>query len=614
MDTTWRDAHQSLLATRLRTVDILNIAKQTSHALQNAFALECWGGATFDVAMRFLHEDPWERLRRMRELVPNIPFQALVRGANAVGYTSYPDNAIYEFSKKAVQNGLDIFRIFDSLNYIENMRLGIDAAKKAGGVVEAAMCYTGDIADPKKTKYTLQYYLDFADELVKEGIHILAIKDMAGLLKPQAATMLIGALRKKYPDMPIHVHSHDTAGISVSSMIACATAGADIVDVAMDSMSGMTSQAAMGAVCGALEQTGLGTGISHEAIQALNLYWQQVRILYAPFDANVKSSDSSVFDHEMPGGQYTNLMFQAQSLGLGQQWAEVKARYIDANKLCGDIVKVTPSSKIVGDLAQFMVANHLSKKDVEEQADKLDFPNSVVEYFQGYLGPPPGGWEQVETLRTKIIRDKPRIDGRPGASFKPYDFSKAREDLVKKYGKSITSTDVLSYCMYPKVFEEYREFLDKYGDLSTLPTRYFLKKPNVGEELQVSIGPGKTLIIKLLATGPVDAETGMRNVFIELNGETRAVSVKDNSAKVTTVSREKATKEAGSVGSPMSGVVVEVAVKQGDHIKAGQTIAVMSAMKMEQSVTAPVGGAVKRVVVHSGDSLSSNDLICEISP
>ncbi|CAD6571981.1 MAG: pyruvate carboxylase [Cyphobasidiales sp. Tagirdzhanova-0007] len=610
MDTTWRDAHQSLLATRLRTVDILNIAKETSHAMQNAFALECWGGATFDVAMRFLHEDPWERLRQMRQLVPNIPFQALIRGANAVGYTSYPDNAIYEFSKKAVQNGLDIFRIFDSLNYIDNMRLGIDAAKKAGGVVEAAMCYTGDIADPKKGKYTLQYYLDFAEELVKEGIHILAIKDMAGLLKPQAASMLVGALRKKYPDLVIHVHSHDTAGISVSSMIACAAAGADVVDVAMDSMSGMTSQAAMGAVCSALQQTGLGTGISHEAIQALNLYWQQVRILYAPFDANVKSSDSSVFDHEMPGGQYTNLMFQAQSLGLGQQWAEVKARYIDANKLCGDIVKVTPSSKIVGDLAQFMVANHLLMKDVEEQAGTLDFPNSVVEYFQGYLGPPPGGFP--EPLRTKIIRDKPRIDGRPGASLAPYDFAKARADLTAKYGKGISSTDVLSHCMYPKVFEDYRTFLDNYGDLSMLPTRYFLRKPNVGEEMQVTIAEGKTLIIKLLATGPVDAETGMRNVFLELNGETRAVSVKDNSAKVSTVTREKATKDPGSVGSPMSGVVVEVAVKRGDHIKAGQTLAVMSAMKMEQSVTAPVGGTVTRVLVHANDSLASNDLICEI--
>lgn len=305
-------------------------------------------------------------------------------------------------------------------------------------------------------------------------------------------------------------------------------------------------------------------------------------------------------------------MFQAQSLGLGQHWALIKARYIDANKLCGDIVKVTPSSKIVGDLAQFMVANNLTRKDVEEQADKLDFPNSVVEYFQGYLGPPPGGFP--EPLRSKVIRDKPKIEGRPGASFEPYDFGKAREQLVAKYGKGITSTDVLSYCMYPKVFEEFRQTLEKYGDLSTLPTRYFLRKPNVGEELQVSIGEGKTLIIKLLATGPVDSDTGTRNVFLELNGETRAVSVKDNSAAVSTVTREKASKEPGSIGAPMSGVVVEVSVKQGDSIKPGQTIAVMSAMKMESSVSSSVGGVVKRVLVHAGESVSGNDLIAEISP
>ncbi|KAK9894024.1 pyruvate carboxylase [Cystobasidium minutum MCA 4210] len=610
MDTTWRDAHQSLLATRLRTVDILNIAKETSHALQNAFALECWGGATFDVAMRFLHEDPWERLRKMRKLVPNIPFQALVRGANAVGYTSYPDNVIYEFSKKAVQNGLDIFRIFDSLNYIENMRIGIDAAKKAGGVVEAVMCYTGDIADPTKTKYTLQYYLDFAEQLVECGIHILAIKDMAGLLKPQAATMLVGALRKKYPDIPIHVHSHDTAGISVASMLACAAAGADIVDVAIDAMSGMTSQPAMGAVCDALEQTGMGSGIKHEAIQALNQYWMNCRQLYAPFDANVKSSDSSVFDHQMPGGQYTNLMFQAQSLGLGHQWTQVKAAYIVANQLCGDIVKVTPSSKVVGDFAQFLVARNLTKEDIIRDAATLDFPSSVVSYFQGALGTPVGGFP--EPLRTQIIRDKPRIDERPGKNMKPFDFAKARETLTEKFGRGITSTDVLSYALYPEVFNEYREFLEQYGDLSTLPTRYFLRKPAVGEELQVTIAEGKTLIIKLLATGPIDSDLGLRTVFIELNGETRAVAVKDKSVKPSQVTREKATKEPGSIGSPMTGVVVEIGVKQGDAIKAGQTIAVMSAMKMEQSVSSPVGGVVKRVLVHTGDSLSANDLIAEI--
>lgn len=452
MDTTWRDAHQSLLATRLRTVDMANIAKETSHALSNAYSLECWGGATFDVAMRFLYEDPWARLRTLRKLVPNVPFQALVRGANGVGYTSYPDNVIYDFSKKAVENGLDIFRVFDSLNYIENMKLGIDAAKKAGGVVEATVCYTGDVASEKEKKYTLEYYINFVQELVDCGIHVLGIKDMAGLLKPHAATKLIGALRQRFPELPIHVHSHDTAGISAASMLACAQAGADVVDVAIDSMSGLTSQPSMGAVVSALEQTGLGAGIRHDDIQALNLYWTQCRILYQCFEANVRSSDSGVFDHEMPGGQYTNLMFQAQQLGLGTQWTEIKQKYIEANELCGNIVKVTPSSKVVGDLAQFMVSSQLSKQDIEERADKLDFPNSVIEFFQGYLGQPVGGFP--EPLRTKIIRDKPRIDGRPGVGMMPVNLPAVKKELVAKYGKHITDADVSSYCLYPKVFEE----------------------------------------------------------------------------------------------------------------------------------------------------------------
>ncbi|GAA5994110.1 hypothetical protein JCM5350_008098 [Sporobolomyces pararoseus] len=612
MDTTWRDAHQSLLATRLRTVDMANIAKETSHALQNAYALECWGGATFDVAMRFLYEDPWERLRTLRKLVPNIPFQALVRGANAVGYTSYPDNAIYEFSRLAVENGLDIFRVFDSLNYIENMRLGIDAAKKAGGVVEAAICYTGDVANPKKhSKYTLEYYLNFAQELVDCGIHVLAIKDMAGLLKPEAATILVGALRKKFPDMPIHIHSHDTAGISASSMLACAAAGADVVDVAIDSMSGTTSQPSMGAVCAALEQTKLGTGISHENIQALNLYWSNVRTLYQCFDANVRSSDSGVFDHQMPGGQYTNLMFQSQQLGLSGQWKQVVKAYIDANELCGDVVKVTPSSKVVGDFAQFIVANKLSKQDVLDQADKLDFPTSVVEFFQGYLGQPVGGFP--EPLRTKIIRDQKRIDGRPGADMKPYDFAGAKKTLVEKFGSGITDTDVVSYCMYPKVFEEFKEFTQRYGDLSTLPTRHFLSKPVMGEEMSVIIDQGKSLLIKCLGTTPVNAVTGMREVLFELNGEARLIQIEDKNAATEVVRREQATKEPGSIGSPMAGVVVEVRVQEGHEVKAGDPLVVLSAMKMESNVSSPVSGKVKRVCVVQGDSLAQGDLVVEIT-
>lgn len=610
MDTTWRDAHQSLLATRLRTIDMVNIAKETSYALANCYSLECWGGATFDVAMRFLYEDPWERLRTLRKLVPNIPFQALVRGANGVGYTSYPDNAIYDFSKKAVENGLDIFRVFDSLNYFENMRLGIDAAKKAGGVCEAVVCYSGDVASPTETKYTLKYYLDFVDQLVKEGIHVLGVKDMAGLLKPEAAKILIGAIRQRHPDLPIHVHSHDTAGIAAASMIACAAAGADVVDVAIDSMSGLTSQPSMGAVCMALEQTSLGTGIRFEDIQALNLYWSQVRMLYSCFEANVRASDSSVFDHEMPGGQYTNLMFQASQLGLGTQWTVIKQKYIEANELCGNIIKVTPSSKVVGDFAQWMTSNSFTKKDVLERAEHLDFPSSVVEFFQGYLGQPVGGFP--EPLRTQIIRNKPRIDGRPGATMEPLDFKKIKAELRSKFGKHITDADVTSYVMYPKVFEEYQGFIEKYGDLSVIPTRYFLGRPDVGEEMHISIEKGKTLIIRLMAVGPVVEGRAQRDVWFEVNGEVRAVSVEDKNSAVETLSREKATTDPGSVGAPMSGVVVEVRVKEGQEIKKGDPVCVLSAMKMESAVTAPVSGHVKRVVVQEGDSINQGDLTVEI--
>ncbi|WFD30850.1 pyruvate carboxylase [Malassezia sp. CBS 17886] len=612
MDTTWRDAHQSLLATRLRTVDMANIAKETSHVLQNAFALECWGGATFDVAMRFLYEDPWERLRTLRKLVPNIPFQALIRGANAVGYTSYPDNAIYEFSKRAVENGLDIFRVFDSLNNLESLKLGMDAAKVAGGVVEGTVCYTGDVANPvKHPKYTLEYYMELVDELVGTGnLHVLGIKDMAGLLKPAAARMLVGAIRAKYPDLPIHVHSHDTAGIAVASMLACAAAGADVVDVAIDSMSGLTSQPSMGAIVSALEQTGLGTGISYESIQNLNTYWSLVRQLYGCFEQNVKASDSSVFDHEMPGGQYTNLMFQSQQLGLGAQWNEIKNAYMQANMLCGDIVKVTPSSKVVGDLAQFMVANELTAADVEERAEELDFPVSVVEFFQGFLGMPPGGFP--EQLRTRIIRNKERVQGRRGAQLPPLDFAKIQEELSLQFGREMTPCDAVSYAMYPKVFEEFQTFISQYGDLSRVPTRVFLGKPVCGEEMQISVEHGKMFLVKLQSVGPLDENTGTREVVFELNAEPRIITVTDRSAKVETVTRAKASGAPGSIGSPLAGVVVEIRAKDGETVQKGDALFVMSAMKMETVVSAPVAGTVRRVSVVENDAVAQADLLCEI--
>lgn len=612
MDTTWRDAHQSLLATRVRTLDLVNIAPQTSVALANAFALEMWGGATFDVAMRFLYEDPWERLRKLRKLVPNIPFQMLLRGANGVGYTSYPDNVVYDFVKQAKDNGMDIFRVFDSLNYIDNMRLGIDAVRAAGGVVEAAICYTGDVSDPKKKKYTLDYYLNFAQELVDCGVHILSIKDMAGLLKPEAATMLITALRKKFPDIPIHVHTHDTPGTGVASMLACAKAGADVVDVAIDSMSGATSQPCMGAVVSALEPTLLNTGIKTDDILALNDYWEQARLLYSCFEAPNRAGDTSAYQHEIPGGQYSNLLFQAQQLGLGTQWKDIKVAYAEANQLCGDIVKVTPSSKVVGDLAQFMVQNKLHYDGVVKGAKKLDFPKSVVEYFQGYLGQPYGGFP--EPLRSDIIKGAKRIDGRPGADMPPLDLKKLKQDLTNKYGKQIRDVDVASSYMYPKVFEEFQTFVAKYGDLSSLPTRYFLSKPEINEEINVPLEEGKTLVVKLLAVGPLNSANGQRQVYFELNGESRVVGIEDRSAAVDHVKREKAdASKPGDIGAPMSGVIVEMRVKEGSTVKDGDPICVLSAMKMETVVTTPVSGKVSVVIVKEGESINASDLVCRIA-
>ncbi|KAI8927220.1 hypothetical protein BC831DRAFT_453220 [Entophlyctis helioformis] len=638
MDTTWRDAHQSLLATRVRTIDIARVAKVTSHAFKACFALECWGGATFDVALRFLWECPWERLKALRKLVPNIPFQMLLRGANAVGYTSYPDNVIYEFCKRARECGVDIFRVFDSLNYDENLKLGIDAVIKAGGVAEGAISYTGDVSDPTRTKYNLAYYLDLTDKLVQDGIHILSIKDMAGLLKPSAATLLVSSIRKKYPNLVIHVHTHDTAGTGVASMIAAAQAGADVVDAAVDSMSGVTSQPSMGAIVGALSGSPLDTGIPLEHVQAINSYWEQVRLLYSCFDPNVKSSDSGVYLHEMPGGQYTNLLFQSQQLGLGEQWQEVKRAYIIANRLCGDIVKVTPSSKVVGDFAQLIVSQKLTEQDIIDRAETLSFPQSVLEYFQGYLGQPPYGFP--EPLRTRILssRNLPAITGRPGKSLAPLDLVQLRVSLQDTWGSSnsnsnssghaITDLDVLSAALYPQVFAEYMTVRDTVGDLSTLPTQYFLAPLQTGQELSFEFETGKTLIIQLVAVGPHNPATGRRDVYFLLNGEARVVSINDEAAAkaasagggagsggagAAAAARTKAdAKDKAQIGAPMSGVVVEVRVKVGASVRVGDPIAVMSAMKMETVVAATKAGVVEDIVVAANDSLSAGDLIAKI--
>ncbi|XP_066282622.1 pyruvate carboxylase, mitochondrial-like isoform X1 [Branchiostoma lanceolatum] len=614
MDTTFRDAHQSLLATRVRSYDLCRIAPFVAHNFANMYSVENWGGATFDVALRFLKECPWERLEAMRKRIPNIPFQMLLRGANGVGYTSYPDNVIFEFCKVAKETGMDVFRVFDSLNYLPNLILGMEAAGEAGGIVEAAICYSGDVSDPTKTKYNLKYYMDLADELIKAGTHVLSIKDMAGLLKPQAAKILISALRDKHPDMPIHVHTHDTSGAGVASMLACAEAGADVVDVAVDSMSGMTSQPSMGALVASLQGTELDTGIPLERVFDYSAYWEQTRQLYSPFECTVsmKSGNADVYENEIPGGQYTNLQFQAYSLGLADKFPEIKKAYAEANKLLGDVIKVTPSSKVVGDLAQFMVQNKLTPEMVLDRAEELSLPSSVIEFFQGYLGEPYGGFP--EPLRSKILKGMKKVTGRPGESMPPLDFAALKLQLLEKFGKKIPvqDWDVLSAALYPTVLDEYLDFRSDFGPVDCLETRLFLTGPKIAEECEVAIEKGKTLSIKPLAVGDLN-KMGQREVFFEMNGQLRSVLVKDNQALKEMHFHPKALKGVkGSIGAPMPGSVVDVKVAEGDKVKKGDPLVVLSAMKMEMVVKAPVDGVVKKISVEKGMSLEGDDLLVDV--
>ncbi|TGZ32113.1 Pyruvate carboxylase [Temnothorax longispinosus] len=622
MDTTFRDAHQSLLATRVRSHDLLMISPFVAHKFSNLYSLENWGGATFDVALRFLHECPWERLEDMRKTIPNIPFQMLLRGANAVGYTNYPDNVVFKFCELAVKTGMDIFRVFDSLNYLPNLIVGMEAAGNAGGIVEAAISYTGDVSDPNRTKYNLKYYTDLADELVKVGTHVLAIKDMAGLLKPRAAEMLIDAIRQKHPDVPLHIHTHDTAGAGVASMLACAKSGADVVDVAVDSMSGMTSQPSMGGIVASLHVpklrkfsinvtigTDIDTKLDLSDVSEYSAYWEQTRTLYAPFECTttMKSGNADVYLNEIPGGQYTNLQFQAYSLGLGEFFEDVKKAYRQANLLLGDIIKVTPSSKVVGDLAQFMVQNKLTADDVLNRAEELSFPKSVVEFLQGAIGEPHGGFP--EPLRSKVLKDMPRVQGRPGASLAPLDFDALKKELKESH-PHVTEKDVMSAALYPKVTNDYLNFREQFGPVDKFETRIFLTGPKVGEEFDVTIEKGKTLSIKTLAVAEDLTENGELEVFFEMNGQLRSVFIKDKEAVKELHVHPKATKgDSNQLGAPMPGEVIDIRVKVGDTVEKGAPLVVLSAMKMEMVVQAPRAGKIKSLEINLGMRLEGDDLV-----
>lgn len=631
-DTTWRDAHQSLLATRMRTSDLLKAAEATNTAFNgtsDVFSLEMWGGATFDVSMNFLRECPWDRLEQLREHTPDMLFQMLLRGANAVGYTVYPDNVVYDFCKQAYESGNDIFRVFDSLNYIENMELGIKAAVASGGFVEATVCYTGDVTskDPEN-KYNLNYYLDFAEKLVDLGAHALAIKDMAGLLTPKATTLLVAELRKKFPNTPIHLHTHDTAGMGVASMFAGAEAGADIVDGAIDAMSGLSSQPCLGALVSAL---GEKNNVDLDALQVLNEYWESVRHQYSPFEVQALCAaiGSNVYKHEIPGGQYTNLLFQSKQLGLSGRFAEVKKAYALANRLLGDIPKVTPSSKTVGDMAQFITTTKISEEELVQNAAILPLPNSVVEYMQGALGPPPGGYP--EPFRTNVLKGRPLKDGRacfegrPGSELPSYDFESAEKNLKEAYGeKRITRKEVLSHALYPSVFKDYLAFEKMYGDCSRLPTHMFLRPMAVGEESHLHLGPGKDYFILLDHIGDFDKDLGTRTVTLEVNGEKWFIrtldtetteSSGDGSSGLASKRREKRDPtNKGSLGTPMPGQIVAVNIEDDDEVKEGQTLFKLSSMKMETEVKAPISGTIIRVLAKQGDTVEADDLLVVIYP
>lgn len=604
-DTTFRDAHQSLLATRVRTRDLVNIADAVSHTLSDAFSLEMWGGATFDVSYRFLHESPWERLDALRSHIPNIPFQMLFRGANAVGYTNYPDNVIRAFIREAASGGIDVFRIFDSLNWVPGMEIAMDEALKCGKLVEASICYTGDILDTSRDKYTLDYYVNLAKELQRRGAHTLCIKDMAGLLKPYAAKKLVSALKNAI-DIPIHLHTHDTSGNQVAALLLAAEAGCDIVDVAISSMSSLTSQPSMNALVTALKGQKRDTMLDVDALQGITDYWADTRKFYKPFEANIGTPATDIYRYEIPGGQYTNLKPQVESLGLGHRFNEVKEKYREVNDMLGDIVKVTPSSKMVGDLAIFMVQNDLTAENIVEKGKSLNFPDSVVSYFKGMMGQP--AWGFPEQLQKIVLKGEEPITCRPGELLEPVDFEEVKEQ-VSKYTSDPTMRDILAWCLYPKVTEDYFKFVNDTGYVTRMESHVFFMGMEPGETTSIVIEDGKTLVIKYLGLGDLNND-GTRTVQFELNGARRDMLIPDASAPVTASSVVMADPDDQSqIGSSIPGAVSKILVKKGDTVKENQVLIIVEAMKMETSIVARRDGVVDNILTSEGSSVKAGELL-----
>jgi len=612
-DTTFRDAHQSLMATRVRTYDLLATASAVAQRLPNLFSLEMWGGATFDTALRFLHENPWRRLRELRQRIPNICFQMLLRGANAVGYASYPDNVIEEFVREAHVQGIDIFRIFDSLNSIENMRVAIDAVLETGAVCEPSICYTGDILDKGRPKYSLKYYVGMAKQLEKLGAHFLAIKDMAGLCKPYAALQLVRALREEI-SIPIHFHTHDTSGLNAASVLKAADSGVDVADAALASMSGGTSQPNLNSIVEALRHTPRDTHIDVDALNECSDYWETVRTYYLPFDSAPKSGSARLYQHEIPGGQYTNLREQASAMGLSHRWREVEKMYARVNQLFGDIVKVTPSSKVVGDMALFLMAKEMTPEDLlklDEHHD-LSLPNSVIEMFSGVLGVPPGGWPKK--LQKIILRGATPLRGLPSANLPAADLGHEQRALEKKVGHVIGRDDLLSYLLYPDVFLKYDKFQETYSDVGVLPTAAFFYGLKSGEEITVEIEQGKTLIVKFLTFSDPHPD-GTRTLFFELNGQPREVNVRDRALRVVERAHPKADPaDAGQVPAPTAGVISGIAVQPNHVVERGAKLLTLEAMKMQSNIFAPISGRVTKLLVAPGQHVEAKDLLVMIVP